>query len=284
MLLSIITVNRNGSAGLRRTMESVISQSFANYEHVVIDGASSDDSVDVIKSLELQYHGNLKWISEPDGGIYNAMNKGLALAKGDYVQFLNSGDFLAGQSVVENIYASLKVNDFPQMMYGNMIKAMPDGRHILDKSFAGEKVTMLGMYSGTLNHSATIIRRSLFDALGVYDESMRICSDWKWFLDAVVFEGVKPVYCGIDISVFDMSGISENRSMKDLLAKERMQTLTQALPAAVLDDYEVYSPLLFKIRRISRYKFVFRLTCFFERCLFKYEKIKGIRTGVQKWG
>ena len=98
MKLTIITINRNNASGLEKTMESVLSQTCMEYEYVLVDGASTDASVEVIKRFANSFGGRLKWISEPDKGIYNAMNKGIRLAGGEYVQFLNSGDRLAGKN------------------------------------------------------------------------------------------------------------------------------------------------------------------------------------------
>ena len=100
MKLSIVTINRNNANGLEKTMQSVASQSFKEFEYIVVDGASTDGSVDVIRSHEADC-AHLKWVSEPDSGIYNAMNKGLQMATGDYVQILNSGDCLAASDVMD---------------------------------------------------------------------------------------------------------------------------------------------------------------------------------------
>ncbi len=89
MKLSIITINKNNAYGLRKTIQSVINQTYSNIEYIIIDGASTDGSIDVIKKFEDKIDW---WASEPDTGIYNAMNKGIKIATGDYCQFLNSGD------------------------------------------------------------------------------------------------------------------------------------------------------------------------------------------------
>ena len=98
MKLSIITINRNNAKGLEKTIQSVASQTFKDFEYVIIDGASTDDSVDVIKKYEASF-AYLKWVSEPDKGIYNAMNKGICRSSGEYVMILNSGDIIATKSV-----------------------------------------------------------------------------------------------------------------------------------------------------------------------------------------
>ena len=101
MKLSIITINRNNAAGLRDTMQSVVSQTSRDFEYIVVDGASTDGSVEVIKELAPLFGDGLKWLSEPDNGIFSAMNKGIRMAEGTYCLFLNSGDSLYNSQVVD---------------------------------------------------------------------------------------------------------------------------------------------------------------------------------------
>ena len=107
MKLSIITINRNNATGLEKTMRSVATQTFKDFEYIVVDGASTDGSVDVIKKLEPEFK-HLKWVSEPDSGIYNAMNKGMRMASGEYFQILNSADCLASEDVIERMLLALE--------------------------------------------------------------------------------------------------------------------------------------------------------------------------------
>ena len=236
MQLTIITINRNNAAGLEKTMQSVLSQTCTDYEYVVVDGASTDGSVAVIERLAPAFGDRLKWVSEPDKGIYNAMNKGIGMATGEYIQILNSGDSLVSQDVVEKMYAALEKSGHPSILYGNMLKDFPDGHVHRDKGFEGEDITLLGLYIGTLNHSPAYIRRSLFDKYGFYDESLKIDSDWKWYLQAIVFGEEKPVYADIDVTLFDMTGISETNTA--LTKAERRQTLQELVRPTVLAELE----------------------------------------------
>ena len=272
MVLSIITINRNNAAGLEKTMQSVLSQTRTDFEYVVVDGASTDDSVDVIKRLVPAFGDRLRWVSEPDKGIYNAMNKGIGMATGEYVEILNSGDSLAAPDVVEKMYAALEKEGHPSILYGNMLKDFPDGRIHRDKGFAGEDITLLSLYIGTLNHSPAYIRRSLFDKYGPYDESLKIDSDWKWYLQAIVFGEEKPVYADIDVTLFDMTGISETN--KELTRAEREQTLRELVRPTVLADYDAWVPSIRMMKRIKRHPWAYKIVWFLERCLFKAEKRK----------
>ena len=269
MKLSIITINRNNAAGLEKTMQSVVSQTFKEFEYIVVDGASSDNSVEVIKSFESQF-AHLSWLSEPDTGIYNAMNKGVRMASGDYVQILNSGDCLAAEDVTERMLEALEKADDPSILYGNMIKCFADGRRYVDKGLEGQEVTFLHFYLGTLNHDPTYIRRVLFEKYGYYDESLKIVSDWKWFMHAIIDGGENPKYVNINVTLFDMTGISESNA--ETIKVERETVLHQAYPNGVLADYERYADPIERYQRLRRHPWALKLTAFIERVLFKKEK------------
>lgn len=279
MKLSIITINRNNAIGLEKTMQSVASQTFREFEFIVIDGASADGSVEVIKRLESQF-AHLKWVSEPDKGIYNAMNKGIRMATGEYIQILNSADCLAANDVAERMLATLEDAGSPNILYGNMIKCYSDGRKVVDKCFAGQEITMLGMYTGTLNHDPAYIRRDLFEKYGYYDESLKIVSDWKWYMQAIILGGEKPRYVDIDVTLFDMTGISETNKELDRL--ERKQVLEQLFPQTILADYGRYAFPIEQINRLQRHPWAYKIVWFLERYLFKLEKYKMKKNTVAK--
>lgn len=269
MQLSIITINRNNAAGLEKTLLSINAQTCKDFEHIIIDGASDDGSVDVIKKYD-DGCVERRWISEPDTGIYNAMNKGIRMAKGEYLQFLNSGDTLATKDVVENMLQGLKQCNYPTIFYGNMLKDNVNGKILRDRCFAGADITFLGFYVGTLNHSPAYISRQLFDKYGLYDENHKIVSDWKWYLQAIILGGEKPVYRNIDVTVFDMSGISETNKLLD--KAEREQVLKDLIPSSILADYKQWSFSIDQIKRLQRHSWAYRIVWFMERFLFKWEK------------
>lgn len=276
MQLTIITINRNNAAGLRKTIESVVNQTHANFEYIVIDGASTDESVNIIEEYA---HKIDYWVSEPDKGIYNAMNKGICMANGDYIQILNSGDILASDNVVERMLAhlqitndQLRVKGEPEVsiLYGNMIKVDELGK-VIGKSYY-TPYSLLQFYTSTLNHDCAYIKRVLFDAAnyGLYDESLKIVSDWKWYLQAIGLGFVKPIYVDIDVTIFEAAGISETNL--DLRNQERRQVLEMSLPPAVLADYDKYHVPMVQMNRLLRYKWAYWCVWFLERCLFKWEK------------
>ncbi len=280
MKLSIITINRNNASGLEKTMQSVAAQTFKEFEYIVVDGASTDGSVEVIKKLEHEF-AHLKWVSESDSGIYNAMNKGIRMASGEYIQILNSGDCLAAPDVTERVLAELVKVGNPSMLYGNMVKCFPDGRQWVDKCFAGSEITMLGMFTGSLNHDATYICRDFFDKYGYYDENLKIVSDWKWFLQSIVLGGEQLQYVDLNVTLFDMTGVSVTN--KDLDRAERKMVLEQLFPKAVLADYEQYAFPISQIKRLQRHPWAYKLMWFVERCLFKMEKRKNKKAAAVRY-
>ena len=277
MILSIITINRNNAAGLEKTMRSVASQVRGDFEYVVIDGASTDESVEVIRSFEASFGERLKWISESDKGIYNAMNKGIGMATGDYLQFLNSGDSLVSDDITKRMTEALKSKGYPSILYGNMLKDIPDGKAMRDRCFAGRDISFLGFYTGSLNHSSTYIRRSLFNRYGMYDENLKIVSDWKWFLQAIILGGEKPVYVDMDVTLFDMNGISEKNKALD--KAERRRVLNELIPSTILADYDHWALSINRMRRLERHPWANRIVTLLERGLFKMEKRRNRKRG-----
>ena len=274
MKLSIITINYNNAEGLRKTLASVASQTYPNIEHIIVDGASTDGSVDVIKEYENQLnitHStiHLLWSSEPDNGIYDAMNRGIRKATGEYVQILNSGDLLAAPDVTERMMNALQMKgDGVELLYGNMVKYDYQNSRTLGKSTEVE-YSLRQYYTSTMNHDCCYIRRDLFETYGLYDESLKIVSDWKWFLQTIGLGKVKPIYVDIDVTIFDASGISEtNLALRN---QERRQVLAELMPPAVLVDYDAHAFEMEQMKRLRRWK-LYPLVFFIERVLFKLEK------------
>ena len=295
-ILSIITINYNDAEGLRKTLASVAAQTYKGIEHVIVDGVSTDGSVEVIRTYaDTQAAHPVKWVSEKDKGIYNAMNKGIEIALGkrivnddhtstpisnnqlpiaqaNYIQILNSGDILAADDVTERMMAALANNS--AILYGNMIKEYPDGRLVKDTCGGWDYTpeSFLYFYKGTLNHDCAYIRRDLFDKYGLYNEDMKICSDWEWYVRAIVLGGEKTVYINIDVTVFDMTGISESDGKnRTLILQERRSYLESILPAAILHDYDIYSFPITQYQRLKKYH-LWSIVHFVERVLFKFEK------------
>ena len=196
------------------------------------------------------------------------MNKGIRMASGDYIQILNSGDSLFNEYVVERMLAALEEKKYPEILYGNMIKQWPDGRTRCDCCERG-KLTMLSFYHGTLNHDSAYIRRSLFEKFGYYDESLKIVSDWEWYLKAIPLGGVQPVYVNLNVTIFDMTGVSESNTA--YWKVERRPVLEREVPPMILADYDRYADDMRMMDRINRHH-LHGIVRFMERVLFKLEK------------
>ncbi len=286
MTLSIITINYNNAAGLKKTMKSVLNQTSRDFEYIVVDGAAPLNPPDrgTIENFVAEYRDvengfqRCTWLSpfggvgggfysEPDNGIYNAMNKGIQMAKGEYVQFLNSSDTLVAADVTERMIKELEQQ--VEILYGNMLKRIGD-KVIYDKGFEGRQPTLLDFYSGTLNHSPVYIRRSLFDRFGLYDETLKYVSDWKWYVQAILFGGMKPLYVNIDVVDFDMSGVSTSNWEKTLL--EKQIEMEKLFPVAILNDYADWAFGIDQLKRLKRHPWAYKLVYLLERVLFKIEK------------
>lgn len=279
MKLSIITINYNNAEGLRKTLASVGAQTDRNIEHIIVDAASTDGSVDVIRDYESSNRSSVHpltviWSSEPDNGIYDGMNRGIRKTTGDYVQILNSGDLLVGPDIIARMMTELEKHNFPELLYGNSIDVYQSKR--ISSHGPGIEYSLRALYIGTYPHSSTYFKRELFsrEQYGLYDESLKIVSDWKWYLRAIGLGYVKPIYVDIDVALFDVSGISSTN--KTLDARERQQVLAEVLPPAIYEDYKKYSLPIEQYRRLKRYH-LWGIVYLLERWLFKLEKWGIIR-------
>jgi glycosyltransferase involved in cell wall biosynthesis len=262
--LSIVTINYNNFLGLEKTIQSVVNQTSDDFEYIVIDGDSNDGSKEIIE----KYANNISyWVSEPDKGIYDAMNKGILAAKGDFCQFLNSGDFLKDKDVTSRMLDHLGSES---ILYGNMIKLWPDGRTYKNTSIVSN--SFYSFFVGSLNHSPSYIKRSLFEKYGLYDENLKIVSDWKFFLEAIALGNEVVKYVDIDVTVFDMTGISNTNSHLD--KAERRLVLEEKLAPSILSDYDLYWRDIDMMKRIRKNKLVYKIVWLLERILFKIEKRK----------
>jgi glycosyltransferase involved in cell wall biosynthesis len=210
MQLSIITINKNNAAGLYKTIQSVRTQTFNNFEYLVIDGDSQDSSVDIIRAHadKINY-----WVSEKDSGIYNAMNKGIRKAQGKYCLFLNSGDCLIDPSTLNNIFKEIEQLDDADIYYSDRIGT--DGTLLKSVKY----ININNLIEGGPSHQNSLIRTSFFPQYGYYNENFKIISDWEFFLKACYFFNARFVHINTLISIVDTNGISH--SERHLLQTEQ---------------------------------------------------------------
>lgn len=246
MKLSVITINYNNCEGLRRTIESVVNQTWHDFEYIIIDGGSTDGSVDVIKEFadRIDY-----WVSEPDKGIYNAMNKGIDVAKGEYCIFINSGDCLYNNETLN--VASCDLCD-ADVITGTLM--LDSG----DLWTAPDTVTIPHMYEVSLCHPASFIMSSFLKKYH-YDENLKIVSDWKLFIQVLLIDGALYKRLSQVISIFDTSGISQTDM--ELVNLERTFVLENDFPKSIysyyLDNTKDYDAKLYNIIRGSAGRRVF---------------------------
>ena len=212
---SIITITYNAERWLERTILSVLSQSYPNIEYILIDGASKDKTVEIIKQYE---SGIASWISEPDKGLYDAMNKGLKLATGDYVWFLNAGDTLYTADTVQRIVASLKKKvSLPDVIYGETRIVDAEGRSLgMRRLKAPEKLTWKSFRMGMLVcHQSFITKRTIAP---LYDLTYRYSADFDWCIRCM--KQAKRIYnTRMTLSNFLDGGVSTTQRKASL--KER---------------------------------------------------------------
>lgn len=203
MKISIITINLNNKEGLRKTINSVVSQTFTDYEFIIIDGKSTDGSLDVID----QYKDKISyWISEKDSGIYNAQNKGIRRAKGEYLYFLNSGDALYEVNTLKKIFASDPHDAFIcGSFYMERAGILEADTSYKDKDW---HLAVYELFSGFLCHQAFFIHRNNFEKHGLYDESLKVVADWKLFFQAIAIEHQEVKYVNEFIVIYNMEGFS----------------------------------------------------------------------------
>ena len=241
MKFSIITINYNNVEGLRNTVKSVVNQTYTDYEFIIIDGGSTDGSVEVIK----EYANKITyWVSEPDKGIYNAMNKGIEVANGEYLNFMNSGDCFYNNDVLQ------KVADYhleKDMIVGHDYHYNEDLKlgHV---SLEPMRLSMITFYEETLAHQSTFFKKCLFQEYQ-YDESYKFVSDWIFYLRKIVAEEKTVIFIPDIICKREAGGITERQNAKS--QEEKRQYLKIFLAPGVYKDYASLS----KIDKTTLYKF-----------------------------
>ena len=219
MKLSIVTINLNNSLGLQRTIKSVIGQVYKDFEWIIIDGGSTDGSKKLIEE-NLDYFSY--WVSEPDKGIFDAMNKGIRVSHGEYLLFLNSGDYLYESDVLGNVIPLLAGSDF------YVGKELYDaGNYIWDKSISTPEEICQTVILSFLPHQSTFIHRSVFMKYGFYRDDLRISSDWYLLYKALVLGNATISNIPVLISVFEGNGISYVNGQN---AREEKEQLVNELP------------------------------------------------------
>lgn len=218
---SIVTICLNEEQAIARTCDSVCNQTFDDFEWIVIDGQSIDKTLEVLS----RYESRIKHlVSESDAGIYDAMNKGIALATGDYLLFLNAGDCLASNDVLDVVAKapdrSLLYGDLLcyENKLGSYIKSFPDK---LPRNF---------LVRNMMPHQATFFKRSLFTAYGLYDTSLRIAADYEIFVRLLYVNKVSSFHVKKIVAAFHTNGISSDTTHSITRKMENHQVRKKYFP------------------------------------------------------
>jgi len=197
MTLSIITINYNNREGLQKTIDSVLSQTWKDYEWLIIDGGSTDGSKELIEQYKEHF---AYWCSEPDKGVYNAMNKGIAKAKGEYLNFMNSGDCFYEAGTLKNVFSKERK---AAILYGDCMQIYPDHNHVIKYPIQMEFYTI---YMHPICHQSLFINKTLLKERN-YDEAYTIYADWKQLMEETI-QGATLEHIGCIVCRYDMSGMS----------------------------------------------------------------------------
>ena len=240
--ISIITINYNNLEGLKKTVSSVFDQSWKDFEYIIIDGGSTDGSVEYIKKNE----GKIDpWISEPDNGVYHAMNKGINKANGEYLIFLNSGDHFFNNSVLEKNLEFLKNED---IIYSNL--QVVSNNKTFTKEYP-DKLSFSYFVKDTLPHPATFIKKEAFEKTNLYNESLKITADWKFVIDAICKYNLTYKKVNATFSVFYLGGMSSNPENRTIKYNEIQQVLKSDYPAYLsdIDNILVNNEIIMNLRK-----------------------------------
>lgn len=239
--LSIITVNYNNYHGLKKTIKSVVEQTWQEFEFLIIDGGSTDESVSYIKSESgrIDY-----WVSEPDTGVYNAMNKGIKKAKGEYLLFLNSGDHFYDKHVLKR---NRSVLDLTDIIYFNL--NVVEGQKQFIKKYPNE-LSFAFFVKDTLPHPATFIKREAFFKTSFYDDHLKISADWKFFINGICKHQLTYKKVEDTLSTFYIGGMSSDPANSKIKSIEREDLLTKQYPAYLydLEDVLEYQSIINNLR------------------------------------
>lgn len=236
----MITINYNNADGLKKTIESVVSQTFKEFEFIVIDGKSGDSSIEIIKETkQIDY-----WESEKDNGIYHAQNKGAKKATGEYCLFLNSGDCLAEASTLEKVVKQLDKD----IVYGDLWTENAKGERM--KAVSPDILGVYHFMISTLWHPCSFIKRSLFEKYGYYNENFKITGDYEFFIRVVLKNKVSYRHISVPISIFDTSGTSNKPENQLLEKEERKKSWALNYSGLFVKIFEKYTKLKRKFVKV----------------------------------
>jgi glycosyltransferase involved in cell wall biosynthesis len=245
--LSIITVNLNNKAGLADTAQSVVAQTWIDYEWLIIDGGSTDGSVEVIKEYADKTDKLVYWCSEPDGGIYQGMNKGIEKASGEYCWFLNSGDYAYKNTTLAEIFANKFDED---IVYGDICIKYPGVLCLPNKVVRTNKRNVHSPANWVdcpaIYHQASFIKSDLFTKQGGYKTIFKLANDTEFAMNAIFNNYATTKYINSVFAVFDTCGIGSsinNESIKKTVLQEHGNIIVNMFPYSYM---RIYAGVIFR--------------------------------------
>lgn len=250
--LSVITINFNDGAGLKNTLDSITPIKKDNIELIVIDGGSKDNSLDIIS----EYQGQIDfWVSEPDRGIYHAMNKGIEKSSGMYVMFVNSGDTLMQSADFEHILKNVNDED---IVYHNLQIVQNKNKQI--KTYP-DKLDFKYFAEDTIPHTGTCIKKDLFIKYGKYSENYKIVSDWAFYMDCILLHKCSYKYVNDCFASFYIGGISSDPKSFNLLFQERDKHISEkySIYYSLYEEWKQKKNELYRLKNAVSVKFLRKL-------------------------
>lgn len=208
MKISVITATYNSGATLRHTLESVLLQTYRDIEYIIVDGASKDNTRDIVREYEPQFNGRMRWISEPDNGLYDAMNKGILMATGDVIGILNSDDFFSSNYVLERIAKDIDGFD---SVYGDVHYVNPNNLkkcvRVYSSGFFRPGLMKFGFMPA---HPSFYCRRDIYGKLGVFNTQLKVAADFELLLRLIFVKRISTRYIPMDFVTMRTGGASNN--------------------------------------------------------------------------
>jgi glycosyltransferase involved in cell wall biosynthesis len=271
-VVSIITINYNNQKGLKKTIESVVTQTSTQVEFIVIDGGSNDGSKAVLESFSNQI---TYWESEKDKGIYHAMNKGISKARGEYLLFLNSGDYLIEKDTIKNIESDLHSHN---VISGDIILEEKDKKTYHRQS--KDKIDLSFFLEISLYHQATFISKKMFDTYGLYDETFKLGGDYEFFIRLFYKYNATYKHIAKTISYFVVDGISNNLDYAKINSEEHHKSWALNVSERTLEIFKEHESLkksnaywmVLKDKRSKPYYSIFKLIHLIRIKLYRFFK------------
>lgn len=228
MKLSIITVTYNSERTLRDTMESILSQTFQDFEYIIVDGASKDATLDIIREYEPRFQGRIRYLSEPDKGIYDAMNKGFAMATGDIIGTLNSDDFYTSDDVLQAVVDGF-AGEYVDAVYADIHFVNTDDLTKCVRYYSSSVFRPWMMRFGMIPaHPSFYCRKAVYDQYGFFDTNYRIAADFEILLRLIFIHRIRTRYVKKDFVTMRLGGASTTGyGSWSLIMKEHLQIMKQ---------------------------------------------------------